>query len=148
MSTPLISTKKLIKKLVSKVDVMSGSSRFGTPITIPRTLIPNSFGNNDQATFNYTFPSDGYLKIYDTEKSPSAPIYDYHMELNEVQFAQPFKYNDSTGGSGTIPTYEKIKDEFVFVKKGMVLTGTIHIGNMPNMVAAIETTFIPIEPNV
>lgn len=125
------------------------TNTFGTPITIPRTLTPNSFGNNDKATFNYTFPSDGYLLIDIQTGLGSYPMSDdteYSLSLNGVRFARPLIYNDSTGGSGTTPIDRLIKNEFVFVKKGMVLTGTIYIRNLPNALSNIKTIFIPFEP--
>ena len=125
------------------------TNTFGTPITIPRTLTPNSLGVNDQATFNYTFPSDGYLLIDNQSGLGAVPMSndtEYSLSLNGVRFARPLIYNDSTGESGTTPKYKQIKNEFVLVKKGMILTGTIHIMNLPDALSNIKTIFIPFEP--
>lgn len=108
---------------------------FGNVITIPRTLS----NNNGTASFNYTFPADGYLYIDNQANVASlGSMVLYSLTLNGQAFTRPLYYPSSGASSFNI------KDEFIFVKKGMVLGGQLTL--LDGYTEKIKTFFIPFEP--
>lgn len=107
---------------------------FGAPITIPRTLS----NNNGTASFDYTFPSDGYLFIDNQNNVASlGSIVLYGLTLNGQAFTRPLYYPSSGASSFNI------KDEFIYVRQGMVLGGQFTLLN--GYTENIKTYFIPFE---
>ena len=117
----MISTKKLLYKIVNAID----GSNFGNAVTIPRTLS----NSNKTATFNYTFPADGYLYI-STVATDMSYLQSWELALNTVLtvpfvFVSPFTQNIT-----------------LFVKKGMTLNGSMQFSSDAEL-AKVVTTFYP-----
>lgn len=102
---------------------------FGTTITIPRTLSDS----NKRATFNYTFPNDGYLVIKNNLIA-SGISYNDALKINSIM---PVNISESSNSIANVN---------IFVKKGMVLNGYFESNNA-SMTAAITTSFYPLNLN-